>query len=219
MRAIVGQRTNALNLRQVLDEGKVLVVNLSKGRLGEGNANLLGTLLVTGLQQAAMSRADVLEEHRRDFYLYIDEFQNVTTPSIGAILSEGRKFRLNLVCAHQFVDQLTDPIREAVFGNVGSIIAFQVGISDAESLAMQLSKFPGQIQPQHLTNLPKYAAYARILIDGMPSPPFSLRTIPPQPPATDRTEAVKAASRRRYGRTIEKSRCRPGPTHTPSSHY
>ncbi|MBW3598155.1 MAG: type IV secretion system DNA-binding domain-containing protein [Planctomycetes bacterium] len=202
MRAIVGQANGSLHLRSVLDERKVLLVNLSKGRLGEGNANLLGTLLVTGIQQAALSRADVSEEERTDFHVYIDEFQNVTTPSIATVLSEGRKFRLNLTCAHQFLDQLNPAIQSAVFGNVGSMIAFQVGPADAAILAEQLAKHAGQIQPQHLANLPRYAAYARVLLDGAPSLPFSMRTMTPQQIPLDRREIVREASRRRYAQPM-----------------
>ena len=153
----------------------------SKGRLGEDNANLLGALLVTTIQQAAMSRADIPEEDRRDFYFYVDEFQNYTTGSFAEILSEARKYRLNLTVAHQYMNQLDDQTRDAVFGNVGSMIAFQVGSDDAEFLARQLRKFPDQIMPEDLSNLPKYHAYVRLLHDGMPTPPFSMATFPPKP--------------------------------------
>ncbi len=140
MRAIVSQPGRSLNLREIMDQGKVLIVNLSKGRVGEDNATLLGAFLVTTIQQAAMTRADVPEAERRDFYLYIDEFQNFTTSSFASILSEARKYRLSLTIAHQYLKQLDDATADAVFGNVGSIIAFQVGTDDAEVLAEQLSK-------------------------------------------------------------------------------
>ena len=181
IRAIVGQKGRTLNLRQVMDEGKVLVANLSKGRIGEDNANLLGSLLVTSLQQAAMSRANIPEEQRRDFFLTVDEFQNYRTGSFASILSEARKYRLSLTVAHQYLQQLDSQTAAAVFGNVGSLITFQVGGEDAEVLAPQLSQFPGQVRPADLSNLPKYTAYARLLIGDLPSRPFSLQTdLPPQ---------------------------------------
>ena len=188
----------------MLDEGQVLIANLSKGRVGEQNAMLLGAMLVTGIQQAAMSRADVPEEQRRDAYLYVDEFQNFTTGSFATILSEARKYRLNLTVAHQYLRQLEPETRDACFGNVGSIVSFQVGTEDAELLAEQLSKFRGQVQPQDIANLPKYTAYARLLCDGLPSPPFSMMTLPPAIPDDDRTAVVCRASHRRYARPIGK---------------
>ena len=206
LRAIVSQEDKSLNLRRIMDDGQVLIVNLSKGRIGDDNATLLGSLLVTAIEQAALSRADVLEEERRDFYLYIDEFQNFTTGSFATILSEARKYRLNLTIAHQYVRQLDDETADAVFGNVGSMIVFQMGMEDAELLAPQLSKFPGQLRPQDLTNLPKYTAYARLLIGGLPSAPFSMQTIPPtgELPDGDRSAVVREASRRRHATPVER---------------
>ena len=162
-----------------MDDGKILIVNLSKGRLGEDNSTLLGALLVTSIQQAAMTRADIPESDRRDFSLYVDEFQNFTTGSFASVLSEARKYRLSLIVAHQYLSQLDDQTANAVFGNVGSIIAFQVGTDDAVRLAEQMSKHSGQLTPENLTGLPKYTAYTRLLIDGMPSGPFSMGTMPP----------------------------------------
>jgi len=203
VRAIVSQNGRSLDLRQVMDEGQVLIVNLSKGRLGEDNATLLGAFLVTCLQQAAMTRADIPEADRRDFHLYVDEFQNFTTSSFATILSEARKYRLSLTLSHQYLKQLDETTANAVFGNVGSIIAFQVGSDDAVILAEQLSKFPGQLQPQDLTNLPKYTAYARLLIDGLPSAPFSLRTLPLPIIEDDRLPAVRRASQRQWARAVQ----------------
>jgi hypothetical protein len=202
IRAIVSQPGRSLDLRQVMDEGKVLIVNLSKGRIGEDNATLLGAFLVTSIQQAAMTRADVPEENRRDFFLYVDEFQNFTTGSFPSVLSEARKFRLSLTVAHQYLTQLNEPTANAVWGNVGSIIAFQVGSDDAEILAQQLSKYPGHLKSQDLTNLPKYTAYARLLIDGMPSNPFSLTTLPPVAVDEDRYQIVYDRSQRQYARPV-----------------
>lgn len=204
MRAIVSQPDRSLNLREIMDQGKVLIVNLSKGRVGEDNATLLGALLVTAIQQAAMTRADIPEADRRDFYLTIDEFQNFTTSSFASILSEARKYRLNLTIAHQYLKQLDDSTADAVFGNVGSIIAFQVGTDDAEVLAEQLSKHSGQLTPQDLTNLPRYTAYGRLLIDGMPSNPFSLRTLAAPTITGDRYAVVTERSHRLYAQPFER---------------
>lgn len=204
MRAIVSQPGRSLNLREIIDQGKVLIVNLSKGRVGEDNAMLLGAFLVTTIQQAAMTRADIPEAERRDFYLYIDEFQNFTTSSFASILSEARKYRLSLTIAHQYLKQLDDATADAVFGNVGSIVAFQVGTDDAAILAEQLSKHPDQLQPQDLTNLPKYNAYARLLIDGTPSNPFSMQTLSPPPITEDRLAIVTERSRRQHAQPFDK---------------
>lgn len=201
VRNIVNHPGKSLDLRQVMDDGKVLIVNLSKGRLGEDNATLLGAFLVTSLQQAAMTRANIPEAGRRDFTVYIDEFQVfLSTSSFAACLSESRKFRLNLVLAHQYLGQLDDETADAVWGNVGSIVAFQVGAHDAEALAAELGKFAGQIAVENLTGLPKYAAYARLLIDGMPSRPFSMRTNPPAKSIDpNRTTIVKRLMARKFG--------------------
>ena len=203
MRAIVSQPDRSLNLREIMDQGKVLIVNLSKGRVGEDNATLLGAFLVTAIQQAAMTRADIPEADRRDFYLYIDEFQNFTTSSFASILSEARKYRLSLTIAHQYLKQLDEATSDAVFGNVGSIIAFQVGADDAEPLAEQLSKHPGQLTSQDLTNLPRYTAYARLLIDGMPSNPFSMQSLSPPAVTDDRLAIVSERSRREHAQAFE----------------
>ena len=179
LRAIVGHEHRSIDLRDIMDRGRILIVNLSKGRVGEDNATLLGAFLVTAIQQAALTRADIPEDQRRDFILYVDEFQNFTTGSFATILSEARKYRLSLVIAHQYLKQLDEPTANAVFGNVGSMISFQVGSDDAQVLATQLAKHDGQITQQDLTNLPKYTAYARLLINGLPSNPFSMQTLPP----------------------------------------
>lgn len=200
VRAILGQEGRSLNLRQVMDEGKILLVNLSKGQIGEDNSHLLGALLVTSLQQAAMSRADVSECERPDFYLYCDEFQNFSTGSFETILSEARKYRLNLTVAHQYLEQLDEATANAVFGNVGSMISFQVGTAGADRLAREFSKFHGQIKPEDFTGLPKYHAYIRLLHEGMPQPPFSMTTLPPRPVDEGRGAIVRKVSNYRYGR-------------------
>jgi len=199
IRAIVTHPRPALDFRRIMDNGQVLIVNLSKGRLGEDNSTLLGALLVTSIQQAAMTRADMPESERKDFSLYVDEFQNFTTGSFAAVLSEARKFRLSLIVAHQYLSQLAPETADAVFGNVGSIISFQVGSDDAARLAEQLGKYPGQIAPENLTGLPKYTAYARLLIDGMPSRPFSMQTYAPNiAPSPERAAIIRRVSQRRY---------------------
>jgi len=203
IRAIVTHPNPAIDFRRIMDDGKVLIVNLSKGRLGEDNSTLLGALLVTSIQQAAMTRADIPETDRRDFSLYVDEFQNFTTGSFASVLSEARKFRLSLIVAHQYLSQLDDETSDAVFGNVGSIVAFQVGSDDAQRLAEQIGKYPGQIAPENLSGLPKYTAYVRLLIDGMPSKPFSMQTLSPaDPPSLERADIIRRVSQRRFARHV-----------------
>lgn len=199
LRNIVGQADGRLELRRVMDEGKILLVNLSKGRTGDDASALLGSFLVTGLQLAAMSRADVPEEKRLDFFLYVDEFQNYATDSFAVILSEARKYRLSLTIANQYLAQMDESVRSAVFGNVGTMIVFQVGAEDAEVLAQQLG---GGVTPEDLLSLPRHTAYARLLIDGMPSRPFALRTLPPAASHDDPHRAVRVRrySRQRYAR-------------------
>lgn len=200
VRAVVSQTGRGLDLRQVMDEGKILIANLSKGQLGEDNANLLGALLVSSIQQAAMSRADIPEKLRRDFHFYIDEFQNFSTGSFADILSEARKYRLSMTLAHQYTRQLDETTANAVFGNVGSMVVFQVGSDDAEILVRQLRKFPDQITTEDLTNIPKYHAYCRLLQNGMPEHPVSMNTLPPEPIENDRSAVVRRASNEKYAR-------------------
>lgn len=173
LQRILGDPKAKLDLRKVMDDGKVLIVNLSKGRVGENASNLLGTLIVTSLQLAAMSRANIPESERRDFSIIIDEFQNFATPSIATFLSEARKYRTHLILANQFTRQIPEEILAAIFGNVGSQIAFQLGSTDAELLETQ---FGGTTTANNLMSIPKYHAYCRMLADGMPSKLFSLAT-------------------------------------------
>lgn len=200
LRHILGQPRSTIDLRRIMDRGQVLVVNLSKGRVGEDASSLLGSLLITALQLAAMSRADVREDQRPDFHLYVDEFQHFATESFASVLSEARKYRLSLTLANQYLAQMDEATAAAVFGNVGSIVSFAVGAADAETLAAQLGS---PVLPQDLQALPKYEAYARLLIDGLPSRPFSLCTLPPslQHDAM-RSEVIRRVSRRRYGRPL-----------------
>jgi hypothetical protein len=198
MRNILGQAESAINIRQIMDEGKILLVNLSKGQVGELNIQLLGMMIVAKIQMAAMSRADTPEDQRRDFYLYVDEFQNFATDSFASILSEARKFRLNLIVANQFIGQLKEEIRDAVFGNVGSLMCFRVGNDDAEYMAKQFNPLFNQ---QDLINVENYSSVAKILIDSKPSRPFSLQgyNYPPGK-SVEIGEAIRQLSRLKYGR-------------------
>ena len=171
---ILGDPKAKLDLRKVMDDGKVLIVNLSKGRVGENASNLLGTLIVTSLQLAAMSRANIPEPDRRDFSIIIDEFQNFATPSIATFLSEARKYHTHLIIANQFTQQVPKEILAAILGNVGSQITFQLGSFDAGLFETQVGD---AVAARHLTNVPKYHAYCRMLIGGMSCNPFSIRTV------------------------------------------
>ncbi|OHA10112.1 MAG: hypothetical protein A3A44_01695 [Candidatus Sungbacteria bacterium RIFCSPLOWO2_01_FULL_60_25] len=197
MRPIIAQERSAFNFRRVMDEQKILLINLSKGRLGELNSSLLGLILVGKVLMAALSRTDIPESERRDFYFYIDEFQNVTTPSIATILSEARKYRLDLIMAHQFLGQLTDEIRKAVFGNVGSLASFRIGSDDAEILEQQ---FQPVFSGQDLLNIDNHNAYVKLLINGETSRPFNIKTLPPEPIDRARGAAIREYSRMTYGR-------------------
>jgi len=175
IRNIVGQTKTSFNLREVMDKGKILICNLSKGKIGEDNSQLLGAMMITKLYLAAMSRVDIPEEKRKDFFLYCDEFQNFATDSFSSILSEARKYRLNLVIAHQYIDQLSEKLRDAVFGNVGTIISFRVGPEDSKYLE---GEFNPPFDRNDLVNLPKYHIYLKLMVDGTPSSPFSAVTFP-----------------------------------------
>ncbi|MDP3729299.1 MAG: type IV secretion system DNA-binding domain-containing protein [bacterium] len=175
IRPIINQPHSAFRFREIMDGKKILLVNLSKGRIGDLNAGLLGMIIVGKILMAALSRVDTAEEKRTDFNLYIDEFQNFTTDSIATILSEARKYRLNLVLAHQFIAQLEEKIRDAVFGNVGSLLTFRIGVQDAEILAKQ---FAPTFTQKDLINIDNFNVYAKLLINGQTSQPFNMQTIP-----------------------------------------
>ncbi|PZO49308.1 MAG: hypothetical protein DCF16_14770 [Alphaproteobacteria bacterium] len=177
LRRFVCPEDRGLRFRQIMDEGRVVLVNLSKGVLGEDSASILGGLLVTAIGLAALSRADVPEAERRPFFLYLDEFQNVTTLAMAEMLSELRKYGVGLVMAHQYLAQLEPEIRHAVLGNAGTIISFRVGAEDAYVLARQ---FEPAFEPIDLMNLPNRHMYLRLMIDGAPSPPFSAVTMAPE---------------------------------------
>ncbi|MCA9374524.1 DUF87 domain-containing protein [Candidatus Peregrinibacteria bacterium] len=197
IRNILGQPKSAVDLRFAMDKGKIVVVNLSKGKIGEDTSSLLGAMMITKFQLDAMSRANIAEKERKDFYLYVDEFQNFATDSFATILSEARKYRLNLTMANQYIAQMPEEVRDAVFGNVGTIMSFQVGFDDAEYLSGQYGE---EVMPNDLVSLSKYTAYSRLLIDGMPSQTFSLDTLPP--PDLDfeegRREKIIRLARERY---------------------
>jgi type IV secretory pathway TraG/TraD family ATPase VirD4 len=173
---IIGKPQSSFDMHKLIDQGKVLLVDLSKGKIGEDASNLLGALLLTQIELAALSRADVREEQRRDFYTYVDEFHTVASASFANILSEARKYRLNLVLGHQYMEQLDEPLRAAILGNVGSIISFQLGGRDAVYLAREFSPV---FSHGDLINLPRYHIILRLMIDGISGTPFSAVTIPP----------------------------------------
>lgn len=201
LRNIIGQPKSSLNLREIMDNKKILLVNLSKGRIGELNMKLLGMIFVVKIQMAAMSRADVPEEEREDFYLYVDEFQNFLTESFAQILSEARKYRLSLIVANQFIGQLTDEIKGAVFGNVGTMISFRVGPEDAEFMAKQ---FAPVFTQQDLINIENYNAAIRLIINGIPSRPFNIIGYPPMGIADKKVgEAIRQLARLKYSRPVE----------------
>ena len=186
-----------MDMRAVMDEGKILILNLSKGRIGEDNSMLLGALLITKLQLAAMSRVDIPEEKRRDFFLYVDEFQNFATESFANILSEARKYRLSLILAHQYIAQMEEEVADAVFGNVGTIVSFRVGAEDAEYLEKE---FTPDFIAGDLVNLGKYNIYLKLMIDGIAGRPFSAETLPPTAPLEKSCrEKIIKVSRERYG--------------------
>ena len=201
IRNIVGQPKSTLDLRFAMDKGKIVIVNLSKGKIGEDNSTMLGSMLITKFQIDAMSRADIPEAQRRDFSLFVDEFQNFATDSFSTILSEARKYKLSLTMANQYVAQMSDEVAAAVFGNVGSLVSFQVGIDDAKVFAEQFDE--DRIAPIHLASLPKYKVYNRIMVDGLTTPVFSAGTLPPPALKTnedpeERAQKIINFSRQRY---------------------
>ena len=200
MRPVVLQEKSVFNFREIMDNKKILLVNLSKGRLGEMNANLIGLVLVGKIQMAALSRVDMYGQKMNDFYLYIDEFQNVTTDSIASILSEARKYRLSLNIAHQYIAQLEDKIKDAVFGNVGSIAVFRVSTEDAQFLE---NKFKPTFTASDIMKLDNYNAYVSLLVNGQPTKPFNIKTLPPVNGTPELVESIKQLSYLKFGRLRE----------------
>lgn len=197
LRPIINQKKSSIDFRSIMDDKKILIVSLSKGRIGETNAQMLGMMVVTKLLASALSRVDIPEEERKDFYMYMDEFQNITTESIATILSEARKYRLSLTLAHQFIKQLQEPIRDAVFGNVGSIVGFRVGAEDAEYMK---TLFEPEFSQQDLANIDNFNAHVRLLIDGKTSRPFNIETIKESVGNSELFDNIKELSRLTYGR-------------------
>ncbi|NCQ54521.1 hypothetical protein AUK57_02470 [Candidatus Saccharibacteria bacterium CG2_30_41_52] len=198
MRNILGQTKSGFNLREIMDNKKILLVNLSKGRTGELNSQLLGMIFVMKFQAAAMGRASVPEDEREDFALYVDEFQNFATDSFQTILSEARKYRLNLVLANQFMTQLTDSIREAIIGNIGTVISGRIGVTDAEILQ---KKFAPTFDAEDLTKLPNFQTISSVMVNGVPSAAFSMSLVPPMGNSNPQLrDALKKLSAAKYGR-------------------
>jgi len=197
MRPIIAQQKSTLNFRELMDDGKIVLVNLSKGKIGEINAKLLGMVIVGKILMAALSRVDIPEAERKDFYLYLDEFQNVTTTSIAQILSEARKYKLVLILAHQFIAQLKEEISKAVFGNVGSLTVFRVGPEDAEFLEKQ---FAPVFTANDIVNVDNYQCFVRLLMNNELTKPFNMKTYPPTHGDQEVANALKELSRLRYGR-------------------
>ncbi len=199
VRNIIGQSKSSFDFRKMMDEGKILIINLSKGRVGEANANLLGSLLITKIYLAAMSRADTNEANLSklpNFYLYVDEFQSFANESFADILSEARKYKLNLTIAHQYIEQMSEEVRAAVFGNVGTMITFRVGAYDAEILEKE---FAPTFTAEDLVNLGVYQIYLKLMIDGVSSLPFSASTLPPiKKPETSLVNEVIENSRKMF---------------------
>lgn len=202
IRNVVGQVKSTINIREIMDKNKILIMNLSKGRIGEDASSLLGAMMITKIQLAAMSRIDIPESQRQDFYLYVDEFQNFATESFANILSEARKYRLDIIIAHQYIEQVEENVRAAVFGNVGSMLCFRIGAADAEFL---LKEFEPYFTEEDLVNLTKYDIYLKLMIDGVSSNPFSATTLDPlaEKDRTNNAEKIIIVSRERYSKPKE----------------
>ena len=202
IRNIIGQSQSSFNFRQAMDEGKILLIDLAKGEIGEENSNFLGLVLIPKILIAAMSRSDTPEEQRRDYYFYVDEFQNFATPDFAVILSEARKFRLNLCVANQFIGQMEEEVKNAIFGNVGTKIAFRVGVTDASYLAHEFAPIFAE---DDLLNIERYHTYIKTIVRNEPMTPFSMDTTKDLNKAKARenqrvAEIIKEMSRLKYGR-------------------
>ncbi len=208
MRNIIGQPKSAFDIREIMDSGKVLLVNLSKGKIGDVNAQLLGLIFVNKINMAAMSRASIKREDRRRFYLYVDEFQNFVTDAFATILSEARKYELALIMAHQFIGQLVgkteaygnanSKLRDAVFGNVGTISSFKIGAEDAEYMAKEMAPV---LSEQDVINIPNFQCYQKLNINNVTSRPFSMNTLYDESNRNEKLgDLIKEYSRMKYGR-------------------
>ncbi len=199
IRNMIGQAKSSFDIRELMDDKKIMIINLSKGKIGESNANLLGGMLITKIYLAAMSRADLPERTLKmmpNFYLYVDEFQNFANESFADILSEARKYKLNLTVAHQYIEQMEEEVRAAVFGNVGTMIVFRVGATDAEYLEKE---FMPTFTAEDIVNLGRFQLYLKLMIDGVSSAPFSATNLPPiKPPEVNHTKEVIEMSRQQF---------------------
>ncbi len=197
IRNIVGQTQSSFDIRDIMDSRKILILNLSKGRIGEDNSALLGAMMITKIQLAAMGRVDIEEDTRNDFYLYVDEFQNFATESFANILSEARKYHLNLILANQYITQIDEKVRDAIFGNAGTIVSFRVGAMDAEFLEKE---FEPVFMQNDIVNLPKYNVYLKLMIDGIAGDAFSAKVLPPVriEDTIENEQKIIAASREKY---------------------
>ncbi|MEI8343379.1 MAG: CxxC-x17-CxxC domain-containing protein [Candidatus Moraniibacteriota bacterium] len=197
IRNIVGQTQSSFNIREIMDSQKILILNLSKGRIGEDNSALLGAMMITKIQLAAMGRVDIEEDTRKDFYLYVDEFQNFATESFANILSEARKYHLNLILANQYITQIDEKVRDAIFGNAGTIVSFRVGAMDAEFLEKE---FEPVFMQNDIVNLPKYNVYLKLMIDGIAGDAFSAKVLPPVfiDDTAENEQIIIESSRQRY---------------------
>jgi len=199
IRHIIGQPENKLNIRELMDSQKILLMKISKGKLGEENCGLIGAMMVTKIQQAAMARADMLEEDRKDFYLYCDEFQYFATDTFAEILSEARKYRLNITMAHQYMGQLSDIVKTTVFGNVGSIVSFRVGAEDAVILEKE---YTPKFNVRDIINLGVREFYTKMSVDGQIRDAFSGRTVDVPKPVHDIANEIRDLSRAKYARPV-----------------
>ncbi len=197
IRNVVNTQTSSFDIEQVMNEGKILLVNVSQGKLGEDNAALLGAMMITKIQLAAMNRVYVDEEKRRDFYLYIDEFQNFATTSFIKILSEARKYRLNLILANQYIDQIPDEVKSAIFGNAGTMVSFILGASDADWMKKE---FGEKYTTEDLVSLGRYQIISKLMIDNQTSQPFPAHTLGLAKSINQNREKVVRVSRERYAK-------------------
>ena len=200
LRPIIGQKNSFYDFKKLIDSKKIFLANLSKGKIGETNAYLLGMIFVSKIFMAALSRVEIPQEKRIDFYLYIDEFQNFCTETISSILSEARKYRLNLILAHQYIAQLPEKIKEAIFGNVGSQVVFRVGAQDAEFL---VKEFEPYLKTSDLISIDNFWAYVKLMVEGKTSPPFNINTFPPKKGNLNQIEFLKEKSFQKYGKLKE----------------
>jgi len=199
IRNIIDQPKSTIDLEEIMNSGKILIINLSQGKLGEDNAALLGAMIITQIQLAAMNRSFQKEEDRRDFFLYVDEFQNFATTSFIKILSEARKYRLALTLANQYIEQIDEEVRMAIFGNIGTLISFVVGARDSEFLSKEFSEMYTQ---NDLVTLGKYEVVMKISIDEMTTLPFPAKTLPPPVVKNSNRDKIIKLSKERYGRKV-----------------